>query len=94
MGGGHLPWLGGYLPWMGGGTYLGPGEEVPTLARGDLPWLGEGVPTLARWRGTYLGQGEGVPTLAGGGGTLPQVWTYKQIEPITFPHPTDTGGNN
>ena len=79
------PWRGGggecYLPWPGG-TYLGQG--VSTLAGLYLPWQG----------GTYLGRGvltlsRGVPTLAG----VPSwVWTYKQTETTTFPHPTDAGG--
>ena len=71
-----------YLGW--GGTYLCWG--IPTLDRGTYP--GWGVPTLARgylpWPGgdTYLGWG--VPP--------PQVWTNKQAETVTFPHPTEAGG--
>ena len=84
---GYLSWPGGYLPWPGD-TYLDlvylPWPEG-TLAGGT--YLGQGVPTLAR----------GVPTLAGGyltwlGYLTPRVWTDKQAETITFPHPTD--GNN
>ena len=65
----------------------------PRGGGGGIPTLAGVVPTLA-WAG-------GVPTLAGGAGvpTLarvspPQVWTYKQTEPITFPHPTDAGSKN
>ena len=79
-----------------GGAYLGQG--IPTLA---------GVPTMA-WGGTYLGQvgylpwpGSTrlgweyllVPTLAGGGGYPPWL-ACEQTENITFPHPSDAGGNH
>ena len=42
MGGGgtHLGW--------GRGTYLGPGEGVPTLARGWDTYLGQVIPRAAR----------------------------------------------
>ena len=81
LAGRYLPWLGGYLPWLGG-TY--PGWGVPTLAREDM-YLGWGVPTLARGD-IYLGCGTPPPP--------PQVWTYKKIDTIIFPNPTDAGSKN
>ena len=86
------PWprRGGYLPWDNPHPDLA--REVPTLAGGYLPWgnppsrPGQGVPTLAR--GTYCGQPLPSPQ-----GRYPRVWTDKHTETITFPHPTDAGGN-
>ena len=70
MGGTYLPRWG--VPTLdgGGGTYLGWGEEVPTLEGGYLPWRGKGY---LPWMGVgYLPwMGEGVPTLDGGRGYLP-----------------------
>ena len=95
----------GYLSWPvggrgGGGTYTGRGRVY-------LPWLGEGVPTLAGGGGTYHGQGGG-GTLAGGylpwlgeghlpwlGGTPPRCGQTDACENSTFPPASEgCGGNN
>ena len=84
---------GGYLPWMG----------VPILAGGYLPWMGWPLPWMGGylpWIGWYL-PWMGVPTQGMyppppphqlEGDTNP-LWTDTQTENITFPHPSDAGGN-
>ena len=57
---------------------------------GGTPSLDSGVARL--WTGGYPIPGFISPS-GPGRGTL-RVWTDKQIETITFPHPSDAGGKN
>ena len=62
-------------------------ESPPTwTGPGGGTYLGWGVPTLARGYLPWSG-GRYLPG-------YPRVWTDKQTETITFPYPTDAGGNN
>ena len=75
---------------------LGRGTPCPTPARprkGVSPHLrmdmGRGTPTPPPpnlERGTLTWTWEWIPTI--------EVWTGTQTENITFPHPSDAGGNN
>ena len=71
------------LTWLGGtpsqdGGTLSWGTPRPDLAEGYPPGRAMG-PVEVLW------DGDGVPA---------RVWTDKQAETITFPHPSDAGGNN
>ena len=79
------PWLGGTPSLVGGvphpwmGGYPIPGWGLPIPSH---PWMG-GTPSLAKGGTPYLDRMY-----------PPPVCTYKQTENITFPHPSDAGGND
>ena len=87
----HTPSLaGGYHPDLAGGT---PSQGTPPPVRTWLGYPPGKGPGTSHW-GTlpertwdqlkYYGMKIGYP---------PRVWTDKQTETITFPHPSDAGGN-
>ena len=85
---------------IGGGTpgypHWGLPSPHPDLGRGyPSSWPGKGYSLVLTWEGVLPSSwpGNGVPSHRPDGVPLVEVWTDKQTENNTFPHPSEAGGN-
>ena len=81
-----LPWPGGYSPGKGPGTSHW-GTPRKDMGPVEVLWDGDGVPPERTGPVEVLWDGDEVNPPP-----PPPVWTDKQTETTTFPHPLDAGG--